>query len=46
MFAAIPCGLVLDRLGSRFALSIGITLIALSAPARSVSHDFTTSSSR
>ncbi len=42
MFAAIPCGLVLDRLGSRFALSIGITLIALSALARSVSHDFTT----
>ena len=42
MFAAIPCGLLLDRLGSRFALSIGITLIALSALARSVSDDFTT----
>lgn len=42
MFSAIPCGLLLDRLGSRLALSIGITLIALSALSRSVSDDFTT----
>ncbi len=42
MFAAIPCGLLLDRLGSRVALSLGILLIALSALARSVSDDFTT----
>lgn len=42
MFAAIPCGLLLDRLGSRIALSLGIALIALSALARSVSDDFTT----
>lgn len=42
MFAAIPCGILLDRLGSRVALSIGIALIALSALARSFADDLTT----
>jgi len=42
MFTAIPCGLLLDRLGSRFALALGIGLIALSALARGAASDFTT----
>ena len=27
--AAIPCGIILDRLGSRYAILIGVLLIAL-----------------
>jgi MFS transporter, CP family, cyanate transporter len=37
---AIPSGLLLDRLGSRAALAIGMALIALSALARSAADDF------
>lgn len=40
LFTAIPSGLLLDRLGSRAALALGITLVALSAFARSQAHDF------
>ncbi|MBK7950743.1 MAG: MFS transporter [Deltaproteobacteria bacterium] len=42
MFSAIPCGLLLDRVGSRTALTLGIALISLSALARSAATDFTT----
>lgn len=42
MFSAIPCGMLLDRLGSRAALGLGILMIALSALARSAATDFTT----
>lgn len=42
MVTAIPCGLLLDRLGSRAALTLGIALISLSALARSAATDFTT----
>ncbi len=38
--AAIPCGMLLDRLGSRLALLLGVGLIALSAAARSVADDY------
>lgn len=40
--AAIPCGMLLDRIGPRYALTIGALLIGLSALARSVSTDYTT----
>jgi len=42
MVTAIPCGLLLDRLGSRLAIGLGIGVIALSALARSAADDFTT----
>lgn len=42
MFAAIPCGLLLDRLGTRWSLALGILLIALSGFARSLATDFST----
>jgi cyanate permease len=38
---AIPCGMLLDRLGSRLALFLGVGLIGLSALARSVADDYT-----
>lgn len=38
--AAIPCGMLLDRLGSRFALLLGVVLVALSALARSHADDY------
>lgn len=37
--AAIPCGILLDRLGSRYALLIGAASIALSAWGRSLAVD-------
>lgn len=40
IFAAIPCGLLLDRLGARWALLLGVLLIAASAFARSVAEDY------
>lgn len=42
MVTAIPCGLLLDRVGSRIALTIGIALISLSALARGAADDFPT----
>lgn len=42
MFSAIPCGILLDRLGTRAALTLGIAAISLSALARSAASDFTT----
>lgn len=39
--AALPCGMLLDRLGSRWALLIGALGIAASAWGRSVAGDFT-----
>jgi CP family cyanate transporter-like MFS transporter len=38
--AAIPCGILLDRLGSRAALFLGVALVGLSALARSVADDY------
>jgi MFS transporter, CP family, cyanate transporter len=38
--AAVPCGMALDRLGSRWALSFGALCIAASAYGRSVSADY------
>lgn len=38
--AALPCGMLLDRLGSRWALLIGAFSIAASAWGRSVAGDF------
>jgi cyanate permease len=38
--SALPCGILLDRLGSRLALSLGIGLVALSAFARSAADDY------
>ncbi len=40
IFAAIPCGLLLDRLGARWALLLGVMLIAASALARSFAVDY------
>lgn len=42
MITAIPCGLLLDRLGTRVALTLGVSLISLSALARGAADDFTT----
>lgn len=42
MVTAIPSGLLLDRVGSRIALTIGIGLISLSALARGAADDFPT----
>lgn len=42
MFAAIPCGLLLDRLGTRWSLALGILLISLSGFARGLATDFAT----
>lgn len=38
--AAIPCGIILDRLGSRYAILIGVLLIALSGFGRSMAEDY------
>jgi len=38
--AAIPCGILLDRLGSRAALFLGVVLVGLSSLARSVADDY------
>ena len=38
--SAIPCGMLLDRLGSRYALIIGIALIAASSLGRSLAGDY------
>ena len=38
--AAIPCGILLDRLGSRWALLLGVLSIAASAYGRSVADDY------
>lgn len=40
--AAIPCGAMLDRLGARWSLFIGVLLIALSGFVRSVAPDYLT----
>lgn len=41
IFSALPSGLLLDRLGARYALLIGGVLIAASAFARGMAEDFT-----
>ena len=41
IFSAIPCGILLDRLGSRTALMIGVLLIGASAFARGNATSFT-----
>jgi len=41
IFSAIPCGILLDRLGSRTALTIGVLLIGASAFARGNATSFT-----
>ena len=38
--AAVPCGMLLDRLGSRWALLLGALSIAASAWGRSLAHDY------
>jgi cyanate permease len=38
--AAIPCGVLLDRLGARWALVIGVSIIVSSMLARSLATDF------
>lgn len=40
IFSAIPCGILLDRLGGRKALLLGAALIALSAAGRAVAVDY------
>ena len=40
--AAVPCGMLLDRLGSRRALVLGAACIALSAWGRSLADDYLT----
>lgn len=40
--AAIPCGMLLDRMGGRKAILIGVLLIALSALGRSLAADYWT----
>jgi len=40
IFAALPCGVLLDRLGARYALLLGGLLIAASAFARSLALDY------
>ena len=39
--AAVPCGMLLDRLGSRWALLLGALCIAASALGRSAADDYT-----
>ncbi|MGR8919430.1 MAG: MFS transporter [Gammaproteobacteria bacterium] len=39
--SALPCGILLDRLGARWALVIGAACIALSAWGRSLADDYT-----
>jgi len=41
IFAAIPCGILLDRIGGRSALLIGALLIAASAAGRAFADDYT-----
>ena len=42
IFSAVPCGLLLDRIGGRRALLIGIALIAASGFGRAVATDYWT----
>ena len=42
IFSAIPCGVLLDRLGGRWALLIGAALIAVSALGRALADDYWT----
>lgn len=42
IFSAVPAGMLLDRIGSRYALSLGGLLIGLSAIARMFADDTTT----
>ena len=42
IFSAVPCGLLLDRIGARRALLIGILLIATSGLGRAVAVDYWT----
>jgi CP family cyanate transporter-like MFS transporter len=41
IFSAIPCGIFLDRVGPRIALTIGVLLIGLSVFARGYAGNFT-----
>ena len=40
IFAAVPCGVLLDRLGGRRALLLGALVISLSAAGRAVADDY------
>lgn len=40
IFAAIPCGILLDRIGGRAALTVGALLIATSACGRAYADDY------
>ena len=40
IFAAIPAGILLDRLGGRWALTLGITLIAASSVGRALADNY------
>ena len=42
IFSAVPCGLLLDRIGGRRALLIGIALIAASGLGRALAIDYWT----
>ncbi len=42
IFAAIPCGVLLDRLGSHWSLVIGVVLVAASAVGRAFAIDYWT----
>jgi cyanate permease len=42
IFAAIPCGVLLDKLGGRWSLVIGVLLVALSALGRAFAVDYWT----
>lgn len=42
IFSAVPCGMLLDRIGGRRALSIGVLLIAASALGRALAVDYWT----
>ncbi|MEM9621180.1 MAG: MFS transporter [Pseudomonadota bacterium] len=40
IFSAVPCGILIDRLGGRKALLLGVSLIALSALGRAVADGY------
>ncbi|MFU8818052.1 MAG: CynX/NimT family MFS transporter, partial [Pseudomonadales bacterium] len=40
IFAAVPCGILLDRLGGRAALTVGILLVAASGFGRALATDY------
>ena len=40
IIAAVPCGILLDRLGARWALTLGVLLVVASAAGRAMAADY------